>query len=249
MKKKFYAFRIVELLLILQLMIIGCTPRTITKTRYEFVPYQPGDLKQTKENITIECKPLHLYPEEFYINFQGCDSKTKQLSTYNDGTVKMERTIIIPDNLFIQEIKITNSTDKLIKLSSITIIARDPSNQPIYMLDNEGIANLLTFNKTYSSTNKLPNQLQHIKFIDHNSEILPNSTTTGYLIYNPIEPIFPGVWRLSMLDVPAKTNSSGQITKTVNFNFIFVQKEYCDTFEKKFPFIKYKKISTEEVYN
>jgi hypothetical protein len=147
----------------------------------------------------------------------------------------------------LEKIGITNNTGHIIRLNSTVITGFDPADNQYNTLSKEEIASYLNQQRPCPSTQQLVNQLNLVKLISKNTELLPNRTTTGYVLYKPLDVKIPGVWKLSFYEIPVETNSAGIPTKTVNFEFKSLCKKYEDTYRQDSPFAKPVVISTKEI--
>ncbi len=230
-------------------VIVGCGPTTFTRVRVDFQQYDKNEDKQTREGITIERHDLKEAPPEFYANVQVCDPDTGRLRfDFYDKPI-MEKTLVVPRGVMIDKISITNKTGHIVRLNSTIIAVFDPADNQFNMLDKQEIFSYLIQERLCPNTRQtrqLQNQLNIIKLIDRNTELLPNRTTTGYLMYKPHDTNIPGIWKLSFYELPVETNAAGAVTKTVNFDFRSVLKKYIDTYKQENAFAKPVKVSTEE---
>ncbi|ABC31242.1 hypothetical protein HCH_04542 [Hahella chejuensis KCTC 2396] len=229
------------------LVLSGCGPSTFVKTRVDFEPFQ-GDLtKKTDSGISIERYFLKNVPDEFYLPVQSCDRETQLPIVGIDGKPKLTNELAIPKDTMLEKVSITNNTGHVIRLNSVVITAFDPADNQYDMLDKGQLASYLMQERPCAGTDKLISHQGIIRLISKNTELLPNRTVTGYLIYKPFDMNIPGVWKLSFYEIPVKTNSAGVPTKTVNFEFRSVLKKYQDTYKREDLFSQPIKIATVEV--
>lgn len=233
--------------LIVSVMLIGCGPTTFTRVRFSQEPYSPSENKQTKEDITIEIKNLDSFPPEFIANIQKCDTTDGKLYVDSNGEPVMEKTIALPKSSTLQKISITNKTGHIVRLNSTVIAAFDPADNQYDTLSKQEIASYLMQERPCPNTQRLINQLNLVKIINRNTELLPNRTLTGYLVYKPHDPNLPGIWKLSFYEVPVETDAAGKVTKTVNFDFRRVVKKHIDTYKRDNMLATPVKISSELV--
>lgn len=227
--------------------VVGCGPTTFTRTRVDFQPYQDDENKKTDSGITIERYDLENIPPEFYKTVQACDPEDGKLYVNSSGEPVMEKELAVPKDAMIEKIAITNNTGHIIRLNTTVIAAFDPAGNQYDILNKQEIASYLQQERPCPNTMQLANQLNMVKLINRNTELLPNRTKTGYLVYKPHDPTMPGVWKLSFYELPVKTNAAGTPTKTVNFTFRSVCKKYKDTYRRESAFATPEKISTEEI--
>lgn len=226
-------------------IFVGCGATTYTSTRYELSAYSPNESKQTKDNITIERVPLNEIPEEFKAVVQDCNSSGQLLVGYNKEP-RMVNEYALPSGGYLEKLNITNNTGHIIRLSNTIFVAFDPANNQYPIKTKDEIKALLQQERPCSSTKVLENRISTLKFLDRNTELLPNLTITGYIWYKPQDSKIPGTWKLSIFDFPVDTEPSGAVKKTVAFEFRSVVKKFIDTYKKEFMG-QPEKISSEEV--
>jgi hypothetical protein len=231
---------------LIALGLMGCGTTTFTKSHLGFEPFAADENMQTKSGITIERCMLKGSPFDFFATVQGCTPCTGEMHIDSDGTPVMKRVVALPKNSRVEKIAITNNTGHVIRLNPTVFAAFDPADHQFDILSKEDIISCLMQERPCASTEQLAQQLSRVKVIDRNTELPPNSTTTGYLVYKTEGPV-PGVWRLSIHELPIETNSAGSPTQTVNFDFRSVCKVYKNTYQKE-PFAEPVLVSTEEVH-
>ena len=221
---------------------------TFTRTRIELSPLNNKGNIQTQDKITFERHTIKDIPPEFIATIPECDKTT--------GSIKIDpinnrpytkQTRALPSGSFLEKISITNNTGHVVRLNSAVISAFDPADNQYQMLSKDEILSYLYQQfPCPPSQSGLANQVRLYRLIDRNTELLPNRTTTGYLVYLPVDGTMPGVWKLTIYDLPVKTNEAGAVVKTVNFELKSVAKVYKDTYTQEFlkPPVK---ISTVEV--
>jgi hypothetical protein len=236
------------LFLLLVCLLAGCGTSTFTRTRLEFSPLNDGGNKQTKNKITFERHDVKTIPPEFIATIPECDGRTGEIKL--DPISKKPYTTKItalPSGSMLEKISITNNTGHVVRLNSAVISAFDPADNQYQMLSKDEILSYLYQQfPCPPSQSGLANQVRLYRLIDRNTELLPNRTTTGYLVYKPADVTMPGVWKLAIYDLPVETNAAGTVVKTLNFELKSVAKMYKDTYTQEFlkPPVK---ISTVEV--
>ncbi|MFV9645594.1 MAG: hypothetical protein ACNYWU_07230 [Desulfobacterales bacterium] len=248
--KEFQNRKIQSILLmaVLVSLLVGCGgPTTFTRIRSGFEPFAGDENKKTDSGITIERYDLNEIPPEFYATVQDCDPKDGKLYVNNRREPVMKKQIALPNHSMVEKIAITNNTGHVVRLNSTVITAFDPADNRYDTLSKEEIASYLQQERPCPNTPQLANQLNLVKLISRNTELLPNRTTTGYLVYKPHDTSMPGVWKLSFYELPVEANAAGIPTKTVNFDFRSVCKKYEDTYRRESTFATPVKISTKEI--
>jgi len=227
--------------------LVGCGPTTFKQTRIAFEPYANDGNKKTDSGITIERYNLTEIPPEFYTTIQSCDPTDGKLYVDSYRKPIMERELALPKGTRIEKIAITNTTGHIVRLNTTVIAVFDPADNQYNTLSKEEIASYLMQERPCPNTNQLVKQLNLVKLISRNTELLPNRTTIGYLVYKPYDLSIPGIWKLSFYELPVETNTAGIPTKTVNFEFKNLCKKYIDTYRRESAFATPVKISTEEI--
>ena len=227
---------------IICLILSGCGPTTLTQTRFVFEPYSKTEEKQTKSKITIERIGLKEIPSEFYVTLQMCNPSTGSLYSSLMETVQA-----LPTGSMLEKFSITNDTGHIVRFNSIIIAAFDPADNQYDIISKDEIVAAKIIDRPCSNTYMIADKLKSIKFIDKNTELLPNRTTTGYIVYKPIDIKVPGSWKISFYDLPVETNSAGIPIKTINFDFRSIAKKYIDTYNQESFFAAPIKVSTKEI--
>ena len=190
-------------------------------------------MKQTKENLTIERPYLEEVPPEFSAVVQKCQVETGKMFVDAAGKPVMEKAFVVPAKSALEKISITNNTDHVVRLNSAVITYFDPADNQYNSLTKDEIKSYVQQERPCLSTNALLNQLSTIKMIDRNTELLPNRTYTGYLIFMPRDLNIAGTWKFSMYEIPVETDAAGKVTKTVQFDFRDELKKYRTTYRRE----------------
>ncbi len=161
----------------------------------------------------------------------------------------MEETYIFPRSAWIQEVSITNKTGHVVRLNMTSIALFDPADNQYDLLSKDELAAYTMQERPCSSTKLLMNNQKTIKLLGRNTELLPNRTYKGNLIFMTLKEAttMTGIWKISLYEVPVETNAAGVTSKTVNFEFKTDAKKYIDTYRRENAFEDWVKISTEEV--
>jgi len=238
---------VISFFLLNLIALIGCGPTTFTKEKFRYQSYDKNENKQIKEGITIENIPIESTPPEMIANVQDCDPSDGKLYVDSRGEPVMKKRIILPKNAMFYKIAITNNTGHVVRLNSTVIALFDPADNQFDSLSKNQLSAYLMQERPCPNTNQLINQLNLIKLIGRNTELLPNRTTTGYVIFKPHNLKIPGVWKLSFYELPVETNAAGVVSKTVNFDFRTILKKYIVTYQRDNPLADAVEISTKEV--
>jgi hypothetical protein len=211
--------------ILIAILMVSCA-RNFTKERYVWMPYNKTDNKQTKERITIERHDLNALPAEFYIanrkdRYSGSDLPT---------------ILLVPQNALIEKISITNNTKHVIRMGNTVFRGFDPAGNQYETLSKDELYSVVYSQltpdlKAEQSYPIINSSIKSLKMIDRNTELLPDYTTTGYIIYAPDNIKMTGTWKLAIYEFPVETDDSGRAIKTINFTFRSISKKYIDQYE------------------
>jgi len=227
--------------------ITGCGQQTFTKVRFVNVPYSEEQDKQTKEYMTIKRYHIKSTPKELIARVPKCDKKTNMNVLDSQGRPVIETALVIPAGCWIEKIGITNNTRHIIQLDKITAILFDPAGNAYDMLTKEEIGSYINVQRPCSGSQLLIDQLNIIKFITPDKNLLPNITTTGYLLFKPQKTTIEGAWKLSLYNVPCNMDDAGKVIDKADFEFISIVKKYEDTYIKEGYLKNPVKSSTQEI--
>lgn len=229
---------------------IGCGASTFTRTRMAWVPGSAEEKKQTKEGITIESQTLYELPADFFQSVQDCNGASLMYTraTKRRGPEPIMATqSILPTNTFVIQVNVTNDTDHVIRMGGTAIALFDPADTQYDALDKDELIRYRMQERPCSSTNNLVMGIQTLKILGANTELLPQRTTKGYLMFVVKKKDLPGAWKSTLYDLPVETDAAGRPTKTVRFEFKSWAKKYIDTYQRENAFATPVKLSTQEV--
>jgi len=201
--------------------------RNFTRERYVWIPYNATEYKQTKEKMTIERFELNTLPPDFMI--------MNRKDPYSGA--KLPNIYLAPLTGLIEKISITNNTGNVIRLNTTVFRAFDPAGNQFNIINKAELKAIVysQLRPDMHPENSYPiidSKLRSIKLIDRNTELLPNYTTTGYIIFIPDNYRMSGIWKLAIYDLPVATDAAGRPTKTVKFEFRSIAKKYLDVYER-----------------
>ncbi len=147
----------------------------------------------------------------------------------------------------VEKLAIANNTSHIVRLRGAVIAMFDPADNQYEALDRDQVASLLGQQHPCASPLGFVNSLKLVKSIDRNSEILPNRSVSGYIFFSPAQQKMPGIWKLSLYEVPVQTNSAGDVTQTVQFDFRTEAKRYQDVYQRDSLVAPPRLIRTDEV--
>lgn len=244
--------KLIKLSFILSLILAiifmsGCGQKTFTKVRFTSTPYSKDGDEQTKQDIIIKRYEIKNTPDELIARVPKCDKKTNMNLLDSKGKHVMETALVIPRGCWIEKIGITNNTGHIIRLDNITAVLFDPAGNPYNVLTKEETESYIRVQRPCPGSQYLIDRLNIIKFITPRKELLPDITTTGYLLFKPQKTAIQGAWKLSLYNVPCKTDNTGKVIKSVDFDFISIIKKYKDTYTQEGYLKKPVKISSQEI--
>lgn len=171
---------------------------------------------------------------ENYSSFPKIYTITTYTSTDNPGPVPLPFVLVA---LPAFEISITNTTGHILKFSRAVMKLQDNNGESYdVMLKNDLNANIASYVQNQLAqgifVNQLPltSQVNTMKIVDQNFEILPNFTEKGYLVFNIQQNSLKDYetflstkqyLKVLMYEIPTETDDAGIVKKTTNFEFIF----------------------------
>jgi hypothetical protein len=231
----------------------GCGPTLSTQVRTEtaFAPDNNGTL--SKDGLTIEVPNLKQVPDAFRVEAPACDPTGKPVLDTATGAAVTTPVYAVTLGADLYQIKLSNQTDHVIRLQGAVIRLFDPAENPIEPQTKEEIvatasrsSNLVRQGACPDAAAKINEALMTIRFIGPNTEMLPGTTTTGYLSFLPPNAELPGAWKLSLYEIPVKVDAAGAVVAKTRFDFAYLRKKYQDTYSQELMGER-KLVSTKEV--
>ena len=217
------------------ILAMGCGPTLSTQVRMEtnFAPGSTGTL--SKDGLTIEVPMLKQVPEQFRVEVAACDSDGKPSA---DGVPTTISAIAPGAELY--QLKLSNQTDHIIRLQGSVIRLFDPAENQIEPQSKEEVvatasrpSSLAQQGACPAAAAKISDTLATVRFIGPNTELLPGTTTTGYLSFVPPNAALPGTWKLSLYEIPVKVDAAGAAIAKNRFDFPYLRKKFQDTFSQE----------------
>ncbi len=229
------------------LLVSGCGPMIFTRTRMERRPYSSSEYRQEKSGLIVKHTDQKKLPPEFTVNVQSCNKQNQPLFD-SKGAPVMANMPVLPKGVLLFKYYITNNTDHVVRLNSAVIRLFDPAGNDYEPLDKDSLTQLILSEQPCRSiqTGILP-KIKLIKLIGKNTELLPDLTTKGYLIFKPANQNLPGTWTLRLYEIPVKTDAAGRVIRTEKFEIRTVLKKFIYTYRKENLFAKAVKIETREI--
>jgi len=233
------------------LWAVGCGPTLSTQVRLEtaLAPGNTGTL--SKDGLTIEVPNITQMPEVFRVEVPVCDRNGNPVVDSGVATMTTITALPIGGDLF--QVKISNQTDHVVRLTGAVIRLFDPAENPIEPQSKEEVvatatrpSSLAQQGACATAAAKVTDALTTVRFIGPNTELLPGTTTTGYLSFMPPDNSVPGTWKLSLYEIPVKVDAAGAAVAKTRFDFAYVHKKFRDTYSQELLGER-KLVSTKEV--
>jgi len=218
----------------------GCGPTLSTQVRTEpaFAPGNTGTLSQ--DGLTIEVPNLTQTPEVFRVEVALCDSDGNPVDHAISGAANTMTIAALSAGAELYQLKITNQTDHVVRLQGAVIRLFDPAENQIEPQSKEEVvatasrpSNLAQQGACPSAAAKITDALTTVRFIGPNTELLPGTTTTGYLSFLPRNTGLPGTWKLSLYEIPVKVDAAGTTVAKTRFDFVYLRKKFQDTYSQE----------------
>jgi hypothetical protein len=220
------------------LLAVGCGPTLSTSVRTEtaLAPGSTGML--SKDGLTIEVPNLTQMPEVFRVEVPVCGRDGNPM--VDSGVVTMQTITALPAAGELYQIKLTNQTDHVVRLQGAVIRLFDPAENQIEPQSKDEVVATATRPSSLakqgacpSAAAKVTDALTTVRFIGPNTELLPGTTTTGYLSFLPANTQLPGTWKLSLYEVPVKVDAAGSTVAKTRFEFVYLRKKIQDSFSQE----------------
>jgi hypothetical protein len=241
-----HLFRCALLGMTIMFLVIACGPVTYMQTRTAYKPYSDSDSRQEKDGVIAELKHTTNFPESFYATVQACDQYGRLLIDSNRNPV-LERVSFARPGQFWQNMALTNQTDHVIRLNTVVIRVFDPAGNQLEPLSKDDLAARLLGDRPCSSSQQAANQFRANKVFDRNMEIVPGTTTTFWVAFQPPALDMPGVWKYAIYDVPVQVDQAGRTIRAARFEMRVVATKFIDTYTRDSPFAQPRLVGTKEV--
>jgi hypothetical protein len=213
----------------------SCGPSTYTQQRMVFENHSEKEAKQSRGGIVVERQKVTQLPAEFSTMAGACNALTGQPAVDPQGRQRKTQTSLVPSAAIVEKVSIANNTDHIVRLNGAVIAMFDPADNQYDALDKDQIASLLSQEHPCANAGEFIQGLKLVKTIDRNVQILPKRSVAGYLLFTPASRDMTGMWKLSLYEVPVKTDAAGNVSETVKFDFNTEAKRYIDTYRRDSP--------------
>jgi len=245
------------LLAICFVSVAACGGSTIVRDTYEIGGYTPSQLNQENGGVRATFKVIGPGEPELAAQVQACDPRTGAPAVYADaqgptladnGKPIMETISLAPKGTWWVKVSLENSTDHVIRLDHAVVKLIDPASNTHELLSKDDVVALLRASRSCRTTATAADQLQVVKFFQRQTEILPGSSYSAWLAFNPRQTsLIPGTWKTSLYEVPIETDQAGAVTKTTRFELPTRIIKYRETYKSGGMFGSDKLISRDEV--
>lgn len=229
----------------------GPTLSTSIRTETAFAPGNTGVVE--KDGLKVEVPNLKEVPEQFVVEAMACDATGKPTTDPITNSTSTVKVFAVSPGSDVSQVKITNQTDHVVRLQGAVIRLFDPAENPLEPQSKEEVAAAATRGSMLAvqgacpdAANKIRDALTTVRFLGPNTELLPGTTTTGYLVFLPSNVQLPGTWKLSLYEIPVKVDAAGNPVAKTRFDFAYIRKKFEDTYSKE-AFGARKLVSSKEV--
>ena len=199
--------------------IIGCTPAVRTVTLMKFIPAGEAGNVQEKNSVKFE---VNVLDQTSVKNFPELTPKVKmKVKDPVWGMYEKEVQVYLLSGAveaYVQSrVIITNRTGHVLKFTgSVIKLMDDLGNVYDVLTKPEVIAGWNTDNSAI-----LTPFLSKLKYLDANTEILPDMTWTGYVAFNMPMKDVGETFKIAIYDLTTKTDAAGNPTEKSRFEFNF----------------------------
>ncbi len=238
MKKRITSWLILSLFIAL---IAGCFgPVTKAYIRSTFDEVEKDQNRVSKSDVTITAKALVGEGKDsvpsFFVSYATKDKY---------GNVENNRSnIFLFKDLIVFEVQIENHTKHVLRMLGTVVNLIDPTSNTHSPLTQ---GDIMSFWSGYAGASEVARQVENIKFINSNMEILPGYSTKGYLVFRKDFTETPGVYKLALFDLTTKVDNIGNPTEKTAFEFRYAVKQFRDTYEEDILAGSKKLLSSEEI--
>ena len=243
--------RTITALAMLAGLAAGCGPTLSTQTRLE-VARPPGTSDSiSKDGLVIDSPLMKEMPSQFVVRATACGADGNPLKDPMTSEVVTKDVTVLPKGFEFYQLKIRNDTDHVIRLQGAVIRLFDPGENQIEPQGKDDIVaatmrDFADLGVCAGEMAKVQGALATLKLIGQNTELLPGTTTSGFLFFQPPDSAVPGTWKLSLYEIPVKVDASGNVVGKTRFDFPNVRKKFQDTYSQSLAGPK-TLVSTKEV--
>lgn len=236
---------------------LGCGGGIIVRDKWEVGDYTPTQLRQENGGVKVTFKPAARDETELVGEVQACDPRTGLPAVYRDGegpTLRdngkpiIEAVALAPKETWWVKVTIENNTDHIVRLDRSVVKLMDPAGNAHELLSKDEVEALLMAARPCSTTANLLPRLALIKLFTRQIELLPSTSYTAWLAFNPkVENLIAGTWKTVLYEVPVETDPAGNVIKTTRFELPTAIRHYRETYKSGGMFGSDAFVSREEV--
>lgn len=221
-------------------------PTTTVRKWVEIKPSINFQSPVTKSGVTIEVKAIHPGNKDSFPKLRGAWNWTKYPpAEYNiapeNGSTDY---CILGDLPMAFELKVTNKTGHVMRFTGAVIKLIDAAGNMHEPMDKDDISSEWTkiigkeskdgiFTKKITNVDPMIDSIKKLKVIDNNTDILPDYTTEGYLIFGPLkspeEMKSLTQVKLAIYDLVTETDAAGNPKAKQSFEWSFDIAEQQET--------------------
>ncbi len=220
MKKGFFT-------LVMAAAVLGCAatpPENYSNIRYEISDHDSKLAKMRAGGIALNTEYVSETPQEFQMSLPQCDrGKGREL----DETEIVDS--LPPKNLLFK-VTFTNMTTHVARLPLAVVTLRDPVGNMNTSLTQNEIEERFIRKRGCRLSDVAADRFKTLRMITQNTILVPGRTTSGYFVFVPHDYRLPGVWTLSIHEVPVTFDDAGRTKKTDSLEQQFFISKYADLF-------------------
>jgi len=228
------------------LLVSACGPATFTRVRMDFEPYSTADARQEKEGVVVELKYAKQFPPSFMATVAACDRYGRPIAD-PAGRPVMEQVSLARKGQYWEQMSITNHTDHVIRMNGVVVRLFDPGANQIEALSWEDLLASLYSERPCPSSQQAMQIFRANKIFDRNIEVVPGTTSTFWVAFNPPSMNMTGVWKFAIYEVPVKVDSAGRPVKTAQFEMRVVGRQFEDTYSSPGGLERATRVSSKEI--
>ncbi len=233
----------------------GCAQRvavqkTRTVSKISMIPNKKESSKETQDGITIKAKAIHpdnvdKYPALMtnvkYWYYKTDINGQRYVNSRGDYIIGRGQFVFSLVSYPAFEVKITNSTDHVLRFSNAVIAVEDDKGNSYEALTKDDLITYVKesinaylgdpdkFYLARGEMNKLISKIRGLRLLDNNLKVLPGKTVKAFVVanyghYTPTENkeyiLETSKFTLGLYELPSKVNKAGRTVKTTRFYFV-----------------------------
>lgn len=224
-------------------LILGSATGPREVTQYKFEPKADSSTEFEQDNLIVRIKAIDGTNYKKFPAFY-----TKTMYSHDQNVKKRWEDMIAICDFPVFEMTITNNTGHILRFNKAVIKMQDDAGN-LYdatmkseqiekakeWIERRAVEDERFYDKAIVSKTK------KLKLIDNNFELLPNFTQKGYLLFN-LEDMSSRedyvnfvtsseFFKVMLYEIPVVTDEAGVVSKTTNFQFVYVVNEKVVTIQ------------------